>query len=143
MPPLKQKELPKSVLWFPEQFLNSVLSSSNILSLLHHDSTLWMLQVFHTVETASDKRLTLAGIWLNFILKFSLRGGAQERKKRKKRKNSQVIISLLPLQRIRHHFTVHHRMQFLSTISDAYFDFKDTTLYSLSKLKRYSPQYLY
>lgn len=57
-------------------------------------------------------------------------------KERKKRKNSQAIISFLPFQRIRHHFTLHHRMQFLSIISDVYFDFRDTSLYSLSKLKR-------
>lgn len=73
-------------------------------------------------------------------LKFSLRGGKQERKKRKRR-NSQAIISL-PLQSLRHCFMLHYRMQFFSIILDAYFDFKDTTLSSLSKLNKYSPQYL-
>lgn len=38
---------------------------------------------------------------------------------------------------------LHHRMAFLSIILDAYFDFKDTTVSSLSKLSKDSPQYLY
>lgn len=67
--------------------------------------------------------------------KVSLRGGKQERKKRKNReKQNQSSNCLLPLQRIRHHFTSHHRMQSLNTISEAYFDFKDSK--SLSKFKR-------
>lgn len=51
---------------------------------------------------------------------------------------------MLPLQRIRHHFTLHHRRQSLNTISEAYFDFKDTkSVLPFKAQKRHSSQYLY